>query len=159
MNDFVRKSRNIKVCSRQSLSFEFYSNLETFSRQLRFTINSQRYISSAEGFNGIRFEKFSPPNSQLYFFLYSSNLLAITGDFEQFCVPLKEYRITADAVAIRFDTRWTKEQCAALFKILKPGKVHLPAEKSDRYEALFNVQSLVRSSTYILILGYRKRRV
>lgn len=64
--------------------------------------------------------------------------------FSKLCDYLKEARITCVEL-LSFHSQWSLEQCGTLLKILKPVKVEMKSEGSNRFEALFQTKTLVSS--------------
>lgn len=85
--------------------------------------------------------------------LIPSLLFILEGaDFEDSCSTLSKNRITCNKLKIETKREtWTKEQCLVLLKILKPVEVDMSSLQSDRYEALWQVKTIV-SSIFLWIL-------
>lgn len=66
--------------------------------------------------------------------------------FDNLYAILQAFRIGCHDLTIE-NLEWTKEQCEAMFNTLKPVKVKLNSAGSNRFEALFQLNSLVTSQT------------
>ena len=66
----------------------------------------------------------------------------LEGHFEEVCECLKRNRITARWVLLS-QIGLIREQCVTLLRILKPAKVVMNSEGSDRFETLLLSKTLV----------------
>lgn len=65
------------------------------------------------------------------------------------CDFLKEHRITSRGLLIpHLLDDITKEDCAALFKVLKLKQLYFPIDDTDRFEAIFELKNLVGFSSF-----------
>lgn len=79
----------------------------------------------------------------LFYTIYSG----IEKEFDYFCNTLKEQRITCSHLHTYPEIKLTKEQCAELLDVLQPESVNIDNEGSDRYQAVFNIPTLVITSS------------
>ena len=78
-------------------------------------------------------------------FIFLSKKCVSEENFGLSCNFLDKCQITCSQLDMK-KTNWTKEQCQAIIQLVKPVKILLASLDSDRFEALFQSETIVTSA-------------
>lgn len=147
--EFARASRNIRIHVNRML-YPYWSKDES---RLKFNVVVGKGLANRTTYRrGQRRRSYDVADlygcrlDRLHFYDAS-----IETNFDDYCTVLKKSRVTCKDMVIPVVTGLTKEQLVALFNILKPVRIFVNVQRSDRLEAFLEVKGgLVSGSCSVL---------